>query len=295
MSLIAAGTAALGGIFKQEATAFGGKLLSKVFGGGNGPNIARSLSAQVGCTILQKDADAARAQLRAGINPCTGARTGGRVQTPKAGAAFGAITGLFRRAVGDVFQGKNPMEQRLTGTEIESIINRPATGVAPAPGRGPTPQELGFPTISRKTLGAVAQAPTRRMIPPTPPGGRMSLIAAAGMSGLPAVIRGGQGIARTATGRIGRIFLPSGASVSKRDAASLIRRVGFEAAAVALGITAIEAAELFLQESSRRRRGRGITAAQVRNARRTTCMVARLARDLGVKAAPVRRRKTCRS
>lgn len=122
----------------------------------------------------------------------------------------------------------------------------------------------------------------------------MSLIGAAGMSSLPAIARRGVGIVRTATGRIGRIFLPSGASVSKRDAASLIRRVGFEAAAVALGITAFEAAELLLQESARKRRGRGITAAQVRNARRTTCMVARLARDLGVKAAPVRRRKTCR-
>lgn len=295
MSLIATGVAIGGPILATEAKRQTGKLLSKILGGNGGPNIARSLSAQVGCTILQKDASAARAQLSRGINPCTGSRTGratgGRVPTFDIKGFFG---GLFQRGVSDVIQGKNPLQQRLTGTEIESIINRPAVGVAPPPGRGPTPQQLGFPTISRKALSAPAM-PSRRMVPPTPPGGRMSIIAAAGMSGLPAVVRGGAGLARTATGRIGRIFLPSGASVSKRDAASLIRRVGFDAAAVALGITVVEAAELFLQESSRRRRGRGITAAQVRNARRTTCMVARLARDLGVKAAPVRRRKTCRS
>lgn len=186
----------------------------------------------------------------------------------------------------------------LTSQEIDAAINRPATGTPPPIRTGPSMQELGFPIPSIKVLKTPAKPPTtaRRMIPPTPPGGgtRMSLIGAAGMSSLPMIGRAA-GIIRTQTGRIGRIFLPSGASVSKRDAASLIRRVGFEAAAVALGITAVEAAELLLQESARRRRGRGITAAQVRNARRTTCMVARLARDLGVKPAPVRRRKTCRS
>ena len=281
---IAAGKAALG----AEASRRAGGFVSKLFGN-EGPNVARSLSKQVGCTILQKDAPAARSMLNRGVNPCTGrpqsgaARTG-RVSAPVAAPVTRAIQGIIGRGIANIFQGKSPLEQRLTGTEIENIINRPAVGTAPPPRGGITPGQLGFPVPTKKT----------GFVPPSG-GGRMSLIPAAGMSGLPAVIARGGGLARTATGRIGRIFLPSGAAVSKRDAASLIRRVGFEAAAIALGITALEAAELFLQETARRRRGRGITAAQVRNARRTTCMVARLARDLGIKAAPVRRRKTCRS
>ena len=293
MSLIAAGATAGAQLLKAEAVRQGSKLISKIFGGNGGPNIARSLSAQVGCTILQKDADAARAALRRGINPCTGRAQGQRVSGVSAAPAISAATGIFQRALSDVFQGKNPLQQRLTGSEIEDIINRPAAGPAPPPRGGITPGQLGFPVPSRDVFRKIAVP----VSPPVPPGGgRMSLFAAAGMSGLPAVIgAGARGITRTATGRIGRIFLPSGAAVSKRDATALIRRVGFEAAAIALGITAIEAAELFLQESARRRRGRGITAAQVRNARRTTRMVCNLARDLGIKAAPVRRRKTtCR-
>jgi len=105
---------------------------------------------------------------------------------------------------------------------------------------------------------------------------------------------GGRGLIRTTTGRVSGIVLASGQRFSRKEAAALIRRVGFEAAAIALGIGVIEAAEILLADSKSRRRGRGITAAQVRNARRTTCMVSRLARDLGVKAAPVRRKTTCR-
>lgn len=46
--------------------------LGGFFGGNGGPNIANSLSQQVGCTILQADADQARAMLQRGIDPCTG-------------------------------------------------------------------------------------------------------------------------------------------------------------------------------------------------------------------------------
>lgn len=104
-----------------------------------------------------------------------------------------------------------------------------------------------------------------------------------------------RGLYRTTTGRVAGVVLPSGARYSKKRAAALIRKVGFEVAATALGISLYEAAELLLadaQTSSRRRR-RGLTYAQVRNARRTACMVSRLARDLNVKPAP-RSRGTCR-
>lgn len=125
----------------------------------------------------------------------------------------------------------------------------------------------------------------------------MSLLPAAGMAGIGAIARmgGGRGLIRTTTGRISRIMLPSGQVFSRKNAAALIRRVGFEAAAIALGITVIEAAELLLTDSQTRRRGKGITAAQLRNAKSTTCRVRNAARTLGIRstAAP-RRRKTCR-
>lgn len=279
----------------------GATLLPRIFGGG-GPNIAKSLSKQVGFTVLQKDAPMVRDRLSRGLDPRTGLPTGGTVPgvSPPAGVAE-KTTGfnelfvqlaqpLINRAIQPVTKRLN-----ITDKEVQKIINQPAVGKQP-PIALPPPVPL--PTVSREVLQTPArrQVPRRQMVPPRiPPGGGKVSLLAASMSGLPAAIRGGAGLVRTATGRIGRIFLPSGAQVSKRDAAALIRRVGFDAAAVALGITVVEAAELLLQESARKRRGRGITAAQVRNARRTTCMVARLARDLGVKAAPVRRRKTsCR-
>lgn len=116
------------------------------------------------------------------------------------------------------------------------------------------------------------------------------------------IVRGGQAVGRaimgstgvvnrTATGRISSVMLGN-RRVSRRDIASLLRRIGDIATGAAIvGISLQDAADIVISSSKRRRRG--ITAAQVRNARRTACMVSRLARDLGVKPAPVRRR-TCR-
>lgn len=110
---------------------------------------------------------------------------------------------------------------------------------------------------------------------------------------------GGAGVVRTTTGRISSVVLASGQRFSRKRAAALIRRFGFEVATVALGIGAVELAEILLADSeaqARRRRGRGISAAQLRNAKRVNCQVKRMAADLGVRSttrcAP--RRKTCR-
>jgi len=100
------------------------------------------------------------------------------------------------------------------------------------------------------------------------------------------------GIIRTVTGRISSIVLPSGQKYSAKRAASLIRSVGLQAAAAALGIGIVEVAELLLSQQRPRRR-RGISYAQLRNAKRVACTVSRMARDLGVKPA-TRSRGTCR-
>lgn len=230
----------------QEGKGLFGKV-SGLFGGG-GPNIAKSLSRQVGCTILQADANQARALMAKGINPCTGQN---------------------------------------------QII--PSTGPV-----GPRPAELGFPVPSPDVIKIPARPKTIQagMIPPI--GGGMSAIGAIakGAGGLITRTIGGAGagLIRTATGRISSIVLASGQRFSRKNAAALIRKHGLEVGAVALGIGAIEAAEILLADTeaqSRRRRGRGITAAQLRNAKRVNCTVKRMAHDLGVKPAAPRRR-TCR-
>lgn len=291
--LVATGTVLAKDQLLKQTTNF----VSNLFGGGgnDGPNIARSLSKQVGFQVLQSDAALVRARLARGVDPRTGGPGKGPIAKPGSTARAGSLFSGITRTVAAVGLAKAGFD-----------VNRPATGMPPPIRGGPTPADLGFPVPSP----AVIRAPAQPRLPPPPAlggpasggggGGGMSLLptVSGGFSlgsQLPRLIGGAGGAIRTQTGRIGRIILPSGARVSKRDAANLIRRLGFEAAAVALGITALEAAEIFLQESSRKRRGRGITAAQVRNARRTTCMVRNLARDLGVRAAPVRRKRTCRS
>lgn len=107
-------------------------------------------------------------------------------------------------------------------------------------------------------------------------------------------VGGGRGIVRTTTGRISSIVMPSGQRFSRKNAASLIRRVGFEAAALALGIGAIEAAEILLadNQAAKRRRSRGVSGADMRCATRTMRRVKSLACQLGIKSTAPRRR-TC--
>jgi len=128
------------------------------------------------------------------------------------------------------------------------------------------------------------------------PGGGMSQMNGYTQAGMIStgrqIVRSAPGILRTATGRISSIVLPSGQKYSAKRAASLIRSVGLQAAAAALGIGIIEVAELLLSQTKTRRR-RGISYAQLRNAKRVACTVSRMARDLGVKPA-TRSRGTCR-
>lgn len=107
----------------------------------------------------------------------------------------------------------------------------------------------------------------------------------------------GGGLVRTVTGRISSIVLPSGARYSRKRAASLIRRVGFEVAATALGLGVYEAAEILLadSQSGARRRARGISGADIRTTCRTLGKVKRLSAQLGTsRARAPARRRTCK-
>lgn len=105
------------------------------------------------------------------------------------------------------------------------------------------------------------------------------LLGRLGMGGVVAGAGVAFGIVRSAAGRILRVILPSGVKVSAEAAKKLINAVGFTAAAGALGIGVQELAEWMLQ-GERKRRGKGVSAANIRTTRRTMRTVMGLHRQL---------------
>lgn len=82
----------------------------------------------------------------------------------------------------------------------------------------------------------------------------------------------GRGIVSTISGRL--LGVLRGTKLFKNaQVADLAKRIGIEATAAALGITVVEVAQLIaahlMQRAGRHRRGRGITARDVRTTRRT--------------------------
>lgn len=103
---------------------------------------------------------------------------------------------------------------------------------------------------------------------------------AAGLVG--GAVRAAAGLVRTAAGKIRGVVLASGRFVSSRKAALLAKRVGIDAAAAALGVSAVELAEMVLAEQERagRRRSRGVSAADLRRTRRTIGTIERMHRQI---------------
>lgn len=91
------------------------------------------------------------------------------------------------------------------------------------------------------------------------------------------IVAGAVGIVRTAAGAIRGVMTAGGRFISSRKAVELAKRVGIDAAAVALGISAVEMAQMVLDEGVKpRRRGKGITAASMRTTRRTMRQIERM-------------------
>lgn len=98
----------------------------------------------------------------------------------------------------------------------------------------------------------------------------LGLPALGGMLGGAARLGGAAlGAVRSVGGKILRWVLPSGRVVSRKQAVQLAKEVGIVAAASAIGATADEIAQAVLDEQTKQRRGRGITAAQLRTTTRT--------------------------
>lgn len=88
------------------------------------------------------------------------------------------------------------------------------------------------------------------------------------------------GLVRTASGAIRGVMTTAGKFISSKKAVALAKRVGLDTAAVALGIGAVDLAQMVLADSARRGRGRGITAASMRTTKRTMRAVMGLHRQI---------------
>lgn len=240
--------------FDILATTAVGSLAGKLFGGGSSENIARGFSKRHGLSCAILDRD--KGQAAAMIAKGIDPCTG-RAKNPVQTVTVPNIPGA----------GATPPIRPTNGDpDLYPFI--PDSAYTVPPDFGPVQPRMN---VTRRT--APVSAITER--------------AGTYLSGAIA------GVFRTQTGRISSVVMPSGKRFSRKNAVAFLKRVGDIATGAALmGISQQEAAEMVLTQAPRRRRG--ITAAQVRNARRTACMVSRLARDLGVKPAPARRRSTCR-
>lgn len=111
----------------------------------------------------------------------------------------------------------------------------------------------------------------------------------------PTAIARTPGVSRTTTGRIRGVTNPDGKFVSRKNMVKLAKQIGLEAAATALGITALEMATAIEEEISKPRRRRGITGRDLATAKRVQRQVLSTVRQLQCVGSVSVRKPTARS
>ena len=207
------------------------------------------------------------------------------------GAAFGAALGKIGGAIASNFAADKPPQL----TELSLPI-------APQPQLREAPMFEGtsfnFSSVLCQGLNSylqyrLAERQQSMALPVAMPGAPGVTSAAFPSLGglmsraLPAV--GGQ-VVRSA----GRILVAGGRYITKKNAVALAKQLGIQGAATALGIGAVELAQMVIDDQARKRRGGGITAAQMRTTRKTMRKVVGLHRQLvqACSSAGVRRRSS---
>lgn len=102
---------------------------------------------------------------------------------------------------------------------------------------------------------------------------------------IPSLVAGARGLI---AGLLARATANIGKRMSARSVVALIKSLGLTAAAVALGLTVEEAAQIFASAPKRRRRG--ITARDISTTKRVIGVTHRIQHELSHLARPVRRR-----
>lgn len=189
--------------------------------------------------------------------------------------AVKAVAAVAAPIVGSVYGG--PVGGMIGGTLSKSLL-----------GAGPPTPPGGGATTSSATIGASGSTSEW--------GGMMTTAGKTGSWGSPASkwLISAQGIVSTITGRL--LGIMQGTKLLRLPAiVSLVRAVGPQAAAVGLGIAVEMVAQLvaahFTQKGHRRRRGRGISARDVRCTKRTLNKIHSIQHSLHL-ARPAARRST---
>lgn len=242
----------------------GGTQALGLFEAVKGENIANKLSKQVGCTIPQRNADQARALLAKGINPCTMQTTGPIAPVPTTYPVSGTVGRVLSRL---------PLPGIAPGQPTGGLVYNQQTGewqAAPTPGyEGNVPLEILKTPVPGKTVEFGAMS----MIAPT-----------AGMASVTAVAN-----------LAGRALFTAAV---KRKILRVVRAVGIQTAATILGLGIADVAQVVANPPRRRRKG--ITGAQLANAKRVNRAVMSMANELSCSCAKTprrtyRRKTACRS
>jgi len=130
------------------------------------------------------------------------------------------------------------------------------------------------PSVRYEAGPSVTPATFTGWSPYLPTGNGYGLAALPAVRSLPGpVVRGGAMALRGAASVVGMILAKAGATIGRRislkQAVALARRIGPQAAAVALGISLDEMYQLIAGDVMKHRRRRGITGRQISNARST--------------------------
>jgi len=239
----------------------GGKFLTAglaLTGSPGGVNIAKSLSKQVGCTIAQSNANQARAMLAKGINPCTGVASGA-TGVPTQNTQIPTMPQPTIRTSG-------PATPAQTLNFNLAPFDREAAGFGLPP---------GYPTPSINVLKTPA-------LPRSMPVSANFALPTAGMAAIGQI-----------AGLAGRVGF---SAANKRRIIRVVREVGIQGAAVALGLQLADVAQVVANPPKRRRKG--ISGAQLANAKRVNRAVMCMAKQLQSSCGPVRRasprKSTCR-
>jgi len=246
----------------------GGKFITAglaLTGSPGGVNIAKSLSKQVGCTIAQSNADQARALLAKGIDPCTGTSTRD-VGVPNQTFKVPTVQQPTVKTSGPIGQIPTVAQPSTFNFNITGF-DREAAGFGLPPGyQLPSMDVLKTPALPRSTP--------------------MSAFGAIPSTGMAAI---GQ-----IAGLAGRVAI---SAANKRKILRVVRAVGIQTAATILGLELATVAQVVANPPRRRRKG--ITGAQLANAKRVNRAVLCMANDLKTSCgAPARRtykrKTTCR-
>lgn len=183
------------------------------------------------------------------------------------GGAIGTYFGSPQAGafIGGALDRPTPPQQIRRGQsmDIKDLIRAAASGIS----YGENGLTYDYGTAADRLQMALTPVAAPIAMPAL--GGLSGLMARLGAGGIGAAAGAAMGAIRSASGRLLGFITASGRRVSRRQAVRLAREMGITAAATALGVGAAELAEAVLDETKRGRRGRGITAAQIRTTTRT--------------------------